>query len=273
MDERLRFVARLLEGEKMARAVPGVRHLPQDRLQDLPSATGISASRASPIAAAGPTARPTSCRSRSRAGSSSCKQGAPDLGRAQDPREAAPAEYLGDPDRPPSAPCTPCSIATASSRAANAGAYKAEGTPLSWPRAAQRAVVRRLQGRVHARRPSLLLPAHHHRLRQLATCSPARRSPAPAKHTAFAVFERAFKDFGLPGAIRTDNGVPFACPRALFGLSRLSVWWLRLGIDIERIKPGHPQQNGRHERMHLTLKKEATKPGRGQPAAAAGTLR
>jgi putative transposase len=62
---------------------------------------------------------------------------------------------------------------------------------------------------------------------------------------AFTVFERTFRDFGLP---------------AFFGLSKLSVWWLRLGIAIERIKPGNPQQNGRHERMHLTLKKEATKP-------------
>jgi putative transposase len=77
---------------------------------------------------------------------------------------------------------------------------------------------------------------------------------------AFTVFERAFKDFGLPQAIRTDNGIPFASPSAFFGLSKLSVWWLRLGIGIERIKPGNPQQNGRHERMHLTLKKEATKP-------------
>jgi putative transposase len=77
---------------------------------------------------------------------------------------------------------------------------------------------------------------------------------------AFPVFERAFKDFGLPAAIRTDNGVPFSSPNALYGLSRLSVWWLRLGIQIERIQPGHPEQNGRHERMHLTLKKEATKP-------------
>jgi putative transposase len=77
---------------------------------------------------------------------------------------------------------------------------------------------------------------------------------------AFTVFERAFKDYGLPLAIRTDNGVPFASASAFFGLSRLSVWWLRLGIAIERIKPGNPQQNGRHERMHLTLKKEATKP-------------
>jgi putative transposase len=77
---------------------------------------------------------------------------------------------------------------------------------------------------------------------------------------AFTVFERAFKDYGLPMVIRTDNGVPFASPHSLFGLSKLSVWWLRLGIRIERIKPGHPEQNGRHERMHLTLKKEATKP-------------
>ena len=77
---------------------------------------------------------------------------------------------------------------------------------------------------------------------------------------AFTVFERVFKERGLPKAIRTDNGVPFASPNALFNLSKLSVWWLRLGIGIERIKPGHPEQNGRHERMHLTLKKEATRP-------------
>jgi len=77
---------------------------------------------------------------------------------------------------------------------------------------------------------------------------------------AFGVFERVFKEYGLPNSIRTDNGVPFASPNALFGLSKLSVWWLRLGIDIERIKPGNPQQNGRHERMHLTLKQDTTRP-------------
>jgi hypothetical protein len=69
-----------------------------------------------------------------------------------------------------------------------------------------------------------------------------------------------FKEHGLPAAIRSDNGLPFASPNGLYNLSRLSVFWLRLGIAIERIKPGHPQQNGRHERMHLTLKKEATRP-------------
>jgi putative transposase len=77
---------------------------------------------------------------------------------------------------------------------------------------------------------------------------------------AFTAFDRTFQEFGLPAAIRTDNGVPFAAPTALYRLSKLAVWWLRLGIRIERIQPGHPQQNGRHERMHRTLKAEATKP-------------
>jgi len=90
---------------------------------------------------------------------------------------------------------------------------------------------------------------------------------------AFTVFERAFREFGLPRAIRTDHGIPFASRSAYFGLSRLSVWWLRLGIAIERIKPGNPQQNGRHERMHLTLKKEATKPAAKKLPAATGKVR
>jgi transposase InsO family protein len=80
------------------------------------------------------------------------------------------------------------------------------------------------------------------------------------ENPAITAFGRLFRERGLPGAIRSDNGVPFASPNGLFGLSKLSVWWLRLGVEIERIKPGHPQQNGRHERMHLTLKKEATRP-------------
>ena len=78
--------------------------------------------------------------------------------------------------------------------------------------------------------------------------------------SAFWAFERLFQERGLPQAIRSDNGVPFASPNGLFNLSKLSVWWLRLGISIERIRPGHPQQNGRHERMHLTLKQETTRP-------------
>jgi transposase InsO family protein len=73
-------------------------------------------------------------------------------------------------------------------------------------------------------------------------------------------FVRLIKERGLPEAIRSDNGLPFASPNGLYNLSKLSVWWLRLGIAIERIKPGNPQQNGRHERMHRTLKAETTRP-------------
>jgi transposase InsO family protein len=72
-------------------------------------------------------------------------------------------------------------------------------------------------------------------------------------------FERAFVEFGLPARIRTDNGPPFAT-RAVGGLSKLAVWWVQLGITPERIEPGHPEQNGRHERMHRTLAEEATRP-------------
>jgi len=74
-----------------------------------------------------------------------------------------------------------------------------------------------------------------------------------------AIFEAAFRECGLPRAIRTDNGPPFAS-RAVAGLSRLAVWWMKLGIVPERIAAGHPEQNGRHERMHRTLKQETATP-------------
>lgn len=73
------------------------------------------------------------------------------------------------------------------------------------------------------------------------------------------VFEAAFREYGLPWAMRSDNGSPFAS-RGIGGLSHLSVWWVKLDIRIERIAPGHPEQNGRHERMHLTLKQETASP-------------
>jgi transposase InsO family protein len=76
---------------------------------------------------------------------------------------------------------------------------------------------------------------------------------------AMLAFERTFQAHGLPHAIRTDNGVPFSS-QGLFGLSKLSIWWLRLGIRIERIQPGRPEQNGAHERMHLTLKQTTASP-------------
>lgn len=74
-----------------------------------------------------------------------------------------------------------------------------------------------------------------------------------------AIFERLFRLHGLPKAIRTDNGPPFAGTGPA-GLSKLSVWWIKLGIKHERIEPAHPEQNGRHERMHLTLKQHVCAP-------------
>lgn len=84
--------------------------------------------------------------------------------------------------------------------------------------------------------------------------------PSPTTDAARRVFERTFRRYGLPEALRTDNGVPFATTNGLAGLSVLNVWWLRLGIRHERIDPGHPEQNGAHERMHRTLKDEAVYP-------------
>ena len=137
--------------------------------------------------------------------------------------------------------------------------YKAEGTGLSKPKAPNDLWCTDYKGEfmLADKRYCYPLTISDFASRYLIACD-ALTSTKEAY--AFTVFERIFKEFGLPRAIRTDNGIPFASPNALFGLSKLSVWWLRLGIEIERIKPGHPQQNGRHERMHLTLKKEATRP-------------
>lgn len=78
-------------------------------------------------------------------------------------------------------------------------------------------------------------------------------------------FERTFREYGLPAALRTDNGPPFATTGA-GRLSHLAVWWLKLGIQLDRIAPGHPEQNGRHERFHLTLQQETTSPPAATPA-------
>ncbi len=74
------------------------------------------------------------------------------------------------------------------------------------------------------------------------------------------VFERLFAEYGLPAKILTDGGSPFACPSSPRRLSRLSVWWVQLGIEPVLIEPGHPEQNGCHERMHRTLKAATARP-------------
>jgi hypothetical protein len=119
--------------------------------------------------------------------------------------------------------------------------------------------VRRLQGRVQARQRQYCYPLTiTDQLSRYLLCCEAFESTR--EQGVFEAFRRVFAERGLPAAIRSDNGLPFASPNGLYNLSKLSVWWLRLGIALERIRPGHPQENGRHERMHLTLKKEATRP-------------
>lgn len=92
------------------------------------------------------------------------------------------------------------------------------------------------------------------------------RIVAPSEAGVRPWFERAFREFGLPRALRTDNGTPFATTGA-GRLSHLAVWWLKLGIQVDRIDPGHPEQNGRHERFHLTLQEESTTPPAATPRA------
>ena len=101
--------------------------------------------------------------------------------------------------------------------------------------------------------PLTVMDAHS---RYLLACVALRGTRATPVRRAF---EQIFATFGLPAAIRSDNGVPFASS-GVAGLSKLSAWWTKLGIRHERIEPGKPQQNGRHERMHRTLKREATMP-------------
>ncbi len=114
------------------------------------------------------------------------------------------------------------------------------------------------------------LTATDHASRYLLLCEAMESN---REQLAFTAFQRLFQERGLPRAIRSDNGVPFASPNGLFNLSKLLVWWLRLGIRIERIQPGHPQQNGRHKRMHLTPEAGSYTPRRRQHPAAAGQVR
>src|ERR1700722_11698883 len=92
-----------------------------------------------------------------------------------------------------------------------------------------------------------------------------RRMADARTQTVRTCFERLFTLHGLPGAIRSDNGTPFAQVNGIHGLSRLSAWWVALGIDLERGRPGHPQDNGGHERMHRDVSREL-EPGQGEQA-------
>src|SRR5216683_7499996 len=137
--------------------------------------------------------------------------------------------------------------------------HRATGTPLSTGAAPNELWCADFKGEFKLGNGQYCFPltVTDHASRYLLLCEALEST---RENLAITAFEQLFQERGLPQAIRSDNGVPFASPNGLFNLSKLSVWWLRLGVAIERIKPGHPQQNGRHERMHLTLKKETTRP-------------
>lgn len=165
---------------------------------------------------------------------------------------------------------------------------------VGWPAASTIGELLRRQGLAHGRKPRRRTPAYSQPLAHAAgpnavwcadfkgwflcgdgtRCDPLTCTDAYSRYLlrcravekadgahVRAVFEAMFREYGLPEAIRTDNGSPFAS-RAPGGLSRLGIWWMRLGIRQERIDPGCPQQNGRHERMHRTLKAETASPPR-----------
>ncbi|MDF1736984.1 MAG: IS481 family transposase [Minwuia sp.] len=137
--------------------------------------------------------------------------------------------------------------------------HRAEGTPLSTGHLPNQLWAADFKGefRLGNRQYCYPLTVTDNASRMILACEAL---PSTREEGAFQTFQHLFREWGLPDAIRTDNGLPFASPNGLYNLSKLSVWWLRLGIRIERIRPGNPQQNGRHERMHRTLKAETARP-------------
>src|ERR1700730_4801833 len=265
VDERLRFVAQLLDGEAMSEVCRafGISRKTGYKIFERYKEHGLEAltdrSRR-PVRYANPLPRQIESLI------VAAKRDKPHLGCPQDPRAPGPptgrrhprSRQEHDPRRaPPARPGQdPGTAAAPGDRHAALDR-----------RCAKRPLVRRFQEPAPAKaggefklgngRYCFPLTVTDHASRFLLLCEALEST---RENLAITAFEQLFQERGLPQAIRSDNGVPFASPNGLFNLSKLSVWWLRLGIVIERIKPGHPQQNGRHERMHLTLKKEATRP-------------
>ena len=256
MDERLRFIARLLEGEKMAPVCRefGISRVTGYKIFDRYKACGLDGLYDRSKA---PYRQANKLPFQVERAILGIKKEFPSWG-APKIRDKLIREY---PMIPPPAVST---IHAALDRNGfvkrrKRRRHKACGTPLSAAHAPNGLWCADYKGEflLGNRQYCYPLTITDYRSRYLLACEGLESTKS---RFAFSVFERTFRDFGLPAAIRTDNGTPFAAPWALFGLSRLAVWWLRLGIRLQRIKPGQPQQNGRHERMHLTLKNETTKP-------------
>src|SRR5260370_1374514 len=265
-DGRAPAVRRSAAGRRSdERGLSRVRHFAQDRLQDLRALQGTRSGGVDRrLAPAGSLRQPAAAEDREPDRHGQAHK-AP-WGRPQDPR--APGGPTGrryrrsgqehDPRRAPAA---------RPGQGPGTAAAPGDRHAALDRRRAKRPLVRRFQEPAPAKaggefklgngRYCFPLTVTDHASRYLLLCEALEST---RENLAITAFEQLFQERGLPQAVRSDNGVPFASPNGLFNLSKLSVWWLRLGIAIERIKPGHPQQNGRHERMHLTLKKEATRP-------------
>jgi transposase InsO family protein len=257
MDERLRFVARLLEGEQMSLVCRefGISRKTGYKIFDRYKEHGLEAltdrSRR-------PVRYANQLPQQLEAAIVGLKRDKPHWG-ARKIRELLVRRLAGDVRVP--AKSTIHAVLDRHGLVKRAGPRRrhATGTPLSLGQAPNDLWCTDYKGEFKLGNKAYCYPltVSDHASRYLLLCEAL---DSTREDLAVTAFERLFEERGLPHAIRSDNGVPFASANALFNLSRLSVWWLRLGIEIERIKPGRPQQNGRHERMHLTLKKETTRP-------------
>ncbi len=250
MDERLRFIGQLVDGEAMTDVCRefGISRKTGYKIFDRYKAHGLEAS---PTARGGRCATPTSCRGRSRA-HVSLKRGKPHWGARKIRELWCGGSLVMCACRPEHHPCRARSPRPGQTH--RQARQRATGTPLS--AGAQLTICGAPTSRVSSSSATGATAIRSRHRPRLALCTvealESTREDLAVTASSGCCRTRA------AAAIRSDNGVPFASPNALFNLSKLSVWWLRLGIALERIKPGRPQQNGRHERMHLTLKKEAT---------------
>ncbi len=257
MDERLRFVARLLEGEPMTFVCRefGISRKTGYKLFERYKQDG-------PVALADRSRRPVRYANQLPEQIESlvvrCKRDKPHWG-ARKIRELLVRRLAGETRIPATSTIHAVLDRHGLVKRMGRKRQKAQGTPLSTGAAPNDLWCADFKGefKLGNGRYCYPLTVTDHASRFLLMCE---AHEGTRENPVMAAFERLFGERGLPAAIRSDNGVPFASPNGLFNLSRLAVWWLRLGIAIERIKPGNPQQNGRHERMHLTLKREAARP-------------
>ena len=257
MDERLRFVARLLEGEAMTSVCRefGISRKTGYKLFERYKEDG-------PVALADRSRRPVRYANQLPAQIENLivrsKRDKPHWG-ARRIREILVRRLAGDTRIPATSTIHAVLDRHGLVRRMGRKRHKAEGTPLSSGQNPNDLWCTDFKGefKLGDGRYCYPLTVTDHASRLLLMCE---AHESTREIPVISAFERLFVERGLPAAIRSDNGLPFASPNGLFNLSKLSVWWLRLGIAIERIKPGHPQQNGRHERMHLTLKTETTRP-------------